>query len=102
MPDTMLSYATPPNAVPSIDVVAVHASADKEVDEIYRLTGRLRHGLSVLREVAGRITKGTEDWEKLNFLADTLEDSVEAVLDANDRLNDAIDPLNPFQEEAAS
>lgn len=96
MPDTMLTYADKPLAAPGFDHVAVHAAADKEVDEIYRHHERIDGALLVLREIAGRIYgQSFEDGTKVRFLLVAMTEAADGILSANDRLTNAIDPLNP-------
>lgn len=96
MPDSMLTYADKPLAAPVLDLVAIHARADKEVDEIYRLHTHLAHGIDLLREVATRLQLDLpRDGGVLLYLAETLDLVASNVVDTNDRLCSAIDPLNP-------
>lgn len=96
MPDTMLTYADLPLAKPGLDVVAIHREADKEVDEIYRLHARIANGIDLLREIAERINLDSpQDGGKLLYLVDTLDEAASSVVNTNDRLCNAIDPLNP-------
>lgn len=96
MPDTMLTYADRPRAARALDHVAIHAVADKEVNEIYRLHARIANGIELLREIAERINLETPvDGGKLLYLVETLDEAANSVVNANDRLCNAIDPLNP-------
>lgn len=89
---------SPDNAGPSLDLVAIHRAADEEVNKIYCLHARLANGLELLREIAQRINLGTpNDGGKLLYLVETLDDAASSVVDANDRLCNAIEPLKPVQ-----
>lgn len=94
-----LSFASAAEEQPeaaAFDSLAVHAAADKEVDEIYRRQGQIDGALVVLREVAGRICGDSfEDEKKVLFLLDTMTEAADGILYANDRLTNAINPLNP-------
>ena len=85
-----------PGPKASLDVVALHRAADKEVDEIYRHQGRISGALQVLDEIAGRIVgESFGDETKVRFLLDVMTEAADAILSANDRLTNAINPLNP-------
>lgn len=94
--DTRTSFGTRETHEPRLDVVAIHREADKEVDEIYRLHARIANGIDLLREISDRIFVETpQDGAKLLYLVDTLDEAASSVVNTNDRLCNAIDPLNP-------
>jgi hypothetical protein len=96
MPDTMLTYTEQPLSLPGLDLVGIHAAADKQVDEIYRHQGKISGALQVLDEIAGRICGDSfADETKVRFLLAVLNEAADGILYANDRLTNAINPLNP-------
>lgn len=75
---------------PALDVLAIHRAADEQVDKIYCLQGRMTRGLEALRHL-GKSVCSADDWLKLRFIIDSMSDTNDDLLTAND----AIDPLNP-------
>jgi len=102
VPDTLVQLTSPSiprntgKPSPCLDPVAIHRAADKEVDEIYRHLDRLSGAALVIEEIATRICGDSfQDESKMLFLVRVLTDAADGILSANDRLCNAIDPLNP-------
>ncbi len=95
MPDTLTSLLIAPVSAPGLDVLTIHAAADREADEIYRLQTNISHGLMALLEIGKGICMEPDDLAKLRFVIGALADANDKLLYTNDRLCNAIDPLNP-------
>jgi len=91
MPDTLDDSSD----ASMLDLKAIHAAADKEVDEIYSIQSRMTGGLLTLKQLSETASKGDTERSQLSFVIDGLSDLADDLLTANDAITNAIDPLNP-------
>lgn len=87
----------PTRSAPSLDVVAIHTAADREVDEIYRLLSKLSNAVSLLDFLVDHSLTDHGQAMMFSTVAGILAEATDVLLTANDRLCTAIDPLKPVQ-----